>query len=192
MYLSIGKRIFDVSIAIVGSFFFCWLFLVVCASYILLFQYPIFFFQKRIGRFGKPFMMIKFRTLKPGDQLPLMQRTFGLGTVLRFLSLDEMPQLINVLKGEMSIVGPRPLPVEYGDLMNDRQKTRHLLRPGITGITQVSGRHAISWEKKFEMDIQYVNQVSFWMDLKIILKTLFLLLTPRKDVSLLEEKFKGI
>lgn len=191
MYLQFGKRFFDVAISIVVAILFCWLFLFICLGYILTLAFPVFFFQQRIGRYGKSFSIVKFRTLKTDDRLSPSQRTFLLGTILRFLSLDELPQLLNVLRGEMSLVGPRPLPCEYGDLMTERQKSRHQLRPGITGLTQVNGRHGISWKEKFELDIEYVAKVSFWLDLNIILKTVLLLLTPREDVSLKEEKFKG-
>ena len=153
-------------------------------------MYPIFFFQERTGIQGKPFRLIKFRTLKSiGSSLE--ERRFWLGDFLRATSLDELPQLINVLKGEMSLIGPRPLPVEYLALMSDEQKKRHLVKPGITGWAQVNGRNAISWQEKFALDNYYVKHVSFLLDVKIVFKTIQLLLSFKKDISLSEQKFTG-
>lgn len=192
MYLAFGKRYFDVLIGILLSILFSWVFVFILLIYILSFQYPFFFLQQRIGYQGRPFTMIKFRTLNADANLSLLQRRFWLGNALRFFSLDELPQLLNVLRGDMSMVGPRPLPVEYRSLMNEKQQRRHSLRPGITGLTQINrGRHQISWQKKFDLDVKYVDHVSFFLDMTVIIKTIFLLLTPKQDVSLNEEKFKG-
>lgn len=138
---------------------------------------PVLFRQVRPGLNGKPFEMIKFRTMKDamdaqGNPLPDSERLTPFGKMLRATSLDEMPELWNVIKGDMSIVGPRPLLMEYLPLYNAEQAKRHNVRPGITGHAQVNGRNAISWEKKFELDTWYVEHQSLWLDFKIMLKTI--------------------
>ena len=138
---------------------------------------PIFFLQERPGFKGEPFMMVKFRTMldnidSDGNQLPDSERLTSFGSFLRSTSLDELPELWNVLKGEMSLVGPRPLLMEYLPLYSFEQSRRHDVRPGITGWAQVNGRNAISWEKKFKLDIWYVDNQSFWLDLKILFLTI--------------------
>ena len=138
---------------------------------------PVLFRQVRPGLNGKPFEMIKFRTMKDaldaeGNPLPDSERLTPFGKMLRATSLDEMPELWNVIKGDMSIVGPRPLLMEYLPLYNEQQAKRHNVRPGITGYAQVNGRNAISWEKKFELDTWYVENQSLWLDFKIMLKTI--------------------
>lgn len=137
---------------------------------------PVLFRQLRPGMHGKPFEMVKFRTMKDaldldGNPLPDSERLTAFGKMLRATSLDEMPELWNVIKGDMSIVGPRPLLMEYLPLYNEQQAKRHNVRPGITGYAQVNGRNAISWEKKFELDTWYVENRSLWLDFKIMLKT---------------------
>lgn len=137
---------------------------------------PVLFRQLRPGLYGKPFEMVKFRTMKDaldldGNPLPDSERLTAFGKMLRSTSLDEMPELWNVIKGDMSIVGPRPLLMEYLPLYNREQAKRHNVRPGITGHAQVNGRNAISWEKKFELDTWYVENQSLWLDFKIMLKT---------------------
>jgi len=138
---------------------------------------PVLFRQVRPGLHGKPFEMIKFRSMKDavdaqGNVLPDSERLTPFGKMLRASSLDEMPELWNVIKGDMSIVGPRPLLMEYLPLYNSEQAKRHNVRPGITGYAQVNGRNAISWEKKFELDTWYVENQSLWLDFKIMLKTI--------------------
>lgn len=137
---------------------------------------PVLFRQTRPGLNGKPFEMIKFRTMKDaidtaGNPLPDSERLTPFGKMLRNSSLDELPGLWNVLKGDMSLVGPRPLLMEYLPLYNEAQKRRHLVRPGITGYAQVNGRNAIEWDKKFELDTWYVDNQSLWLDIKILFKT---------------------
>ena len=137
---------------------------------------PVLFRQLRPGLHGKPFEMVKFRTMKDaldaeGNPLPDSERLTPFGKMLRATSLDEMPELWNVIRGDMSIVGPRPLLMEYLPLYNEQQAKRHNVRPGITGYAQVNGRNAISWEKKFELDTWYVENQSLWLDFKIMLKT---------------------
>ncbi|NKS47076.1 sugar transferase [Acinetobacter lwoffii] len=148
---------------------------------------PVLFRQVRPGLKGKPFEMIKFRSMKDavdaqGNPLPDSERLTPFGQMLRSSSLDEMPELWNVIKGEMSIVGPRPLLMEYLPLYNSEQAKRHNLRPGITGYAQVNGRNAISWEKKFELDTWYVENQSLWLDFKIMLKTVKKVLA-KDDIS---------
>lgn len=137
---------------------------------------PVLFKQLRPGKNEEIFRVYKFRTMSDakdasGNLLPDERRLTSLGKILRKLSLDELPQLVNVLKGEMSFVGPRPLLVEYLPLYNERQKKRHSVRPGITGWAQVNGRNAISWEDKFELDVWYVENQSFLLDMKILVLT---------------------
>ena len=148
---------------------------------------PVLFRQVRPGLNGKPFEMIKFRSMKDavdaqGNPLPDRERLTPFGQMLRSSSLDEMPELWNVIKGEMSIVGPRPLLMEYLPLYNREQAKRHNVRPGITGYAQVNGRNAISWEKKFELDTWYVENRSLWLDFKIMLKTVQKVLS-KDDIS---------
>ncbi len=190
MYISYFKRVTDILLSLVAIILFGWLLVLVMILYSILLQFPIFFFQERIGKNQKPFLLIKFRSLINSDQ-PLQKRRFWLGDLLRFFSLDELPQIWNVFKGEMSIIGPRPLPTEYLPLMNEAQRVRYKVLPGITGWTQVSGRHSLPWDQKFELDSYYVNHLSLGLDLRILFKTIVLLLSFRKDRSLLEEKFKG-
>ena len=137
---------------------------------------PILFRQTRPGLHGQPFQMVKFRTMldatdKHGNPLPDDQRMTPFGSFLRATSLDELPELWNVLKGDMSLVGPRPLLMEYLPLYSKEQYRRHEVRPGVTGWAQVNGRNAISWEDKFKLDVWYVDNQSFWLDLKILFLT---------------------
>jgi sugar transferase EpsL len=137
---------------------------------------PVFFTQRRPGRFGEPFRIIKFRTMRDardanGGLLPDDERLTRFGDLLRSTSLDELPELINVLRGEMSLVGPRPLLMEYLPVYSPTQARRHLVRPGVTGLAQVNGRNAISWEDKFELDVFYVDHRSLWLDLRILART---------------------
>ena len=148
---------------------------------------PVLFRQTRPGLYGQPFEMIKFRSMKDaldtaGNPLPDSERLTPFGKMLRATSLDEMPELWNVIKGDMSIVGPRPLLMEYLPLYNSEQAKRHEVRPGITGSAQVNGRNAISWEKKFELDTWYVENQSLWLDFKIMLKTVKKVLA-KDDIS---------
>ena len=137
---------------------------------------PVLFRQTRPGLDGKPFEMVKFRTMKDaidsdGNPLPDSERLTDFGKMLRNSSLDELPELWNVIKGDMSLVGPRPLLMEYLPLYNKEQARRHDVRPGITGYAQVNGRNAIDWDKKFELDTWYVDNQSLWLDIKILFKT---------------------
>lgn len=160
---------------------------------------PVLFRQVRPGLHGKPFEMIKFRSMKDavdaqGNLLPDSERLTPFGKMLRSSSLDEMPELWNVIKGDMSIVGPRPLLMEYLPLYNEEQAKRHIVRPGMTGHAQVNGRNAISWEEKFKLDTWYVENRSLWLDFKIMVKTL-LVVVRRENISqanhVTTENFKG-
>lgn len=176
VYKRVVKPILDVAVAL---FFFILSLPVFIAIYILLYianQGKPFFFQQRPGKDGRIFKVIKFRTMnerrdKNGELLPDAERLTPVGSFVRKTSLDEIPQLLNVIKGDMSIVGPRPLLVEYLPLYNPRQATRHNVKPGITGWAQVNGRNAISWEKKFEYDAWYVENISFSLDFKVLIMT---------------------
>ncbi|MBI1767926.1 MAG: sugar transferase [Bacteroidetes bacterium] len=191
MYANFAKRIMDVFFALAGCVLLSWLFLIILFIYLILLKFPVLFTQKRIGRNNQLFTIYKFRTLNLSENSNLDNRRFWWGDVLRLFSLDELPQLWNVLLGEMSLIGPRPLPVEYLAVMNEQQRVRHKVRPGITGWTQVNGRHEISWEKKFELDEYYVKHLSFGLDVVILGKTVLLLFSFKKDKSLNEKKFEG-
>ncbi|WP_348983456.1 sugar transferase [Vibrio sp. 1CM8B] len=170
------KRIFDVIISFLALVFFSPIIIVIYLFVKKEFGSPVLFKQKRPGLNGKPFELIKFRTMKGsmdanGCLLPDSERMTLFGEKLRSSSLDELPGLWNVLKGDMSLVGPRPLLMQYLPLYNVRQATRHNVRPGITGWAQVNGRNAISWEQKFDYDIWYVENKSTWLDIKILILT---------------------
>ena len=160
---------------------------------------PIFFTQKRPGLAGEPFKMMKFRTMtderdEQGELLPDLVRLTKFGKFLRSTSLDELPGLWSVLKGDMSLVGPRPLLVEYLPLYSERQSRRHEIKPGITGWAQVNGRNAISWEEKFELDVWYIDNQSIWLDIKILWMTVKKVIV-RDGISqsnhVTMDKFKG-
>jgi undecaprenyl phosphate N,N'-diacetylbacillosamine 1-phosphate transferase len=187
-YANSFKRFMDVIFSILLLLTASLFFLLLILLYIVTLSLPIFFVQERIGKKGIPFRMIKFRTLKVSEE---GDRTFMLGNVLRFLSIDELPQLFHVMKGEMSFIGPRPLPIEYLSLFSEEQKKRHDVLPGITGWAQVNGRNSVSWQEKFKFDLEYIQHVSFTFDLKILFKTIVLLMSFKKDTSLLEKKFSG-
>ncbi|MCH2159792.1 MAG: sugar transferase [Oleiphilaceae bacterium] len=170
------KRMLDALIALAALVAFIPIMLVVSVLIAKSMGTPVLFRQTRPGLSGKPFDMIKFRTMrdavdKHGNQLPDSERLTKLGRFLRSSSLDELPELWNVLKGDMSIVGPRPLLMEYLPLYSDEQKRRHEVRPGVTGWAQVNGRNAISWDEKFKLDVWYVDNQSFWLDVKILFMT---------------------
>lgn len=158
-----------------------------------------FFFQTRPGMSSKLFKIVKFKTMNDatgpdGQLLPDGERLTPIGKLIRKTSFDELPQLVTVLKGDMSFVGPRPLLVEYLPLYNDVQSRRHEVKPGITGWAQVNGRNAISWERRFELDVWYVENQSFWLDLKILFLTFFKVLKSEgisSGNSVTKEKFSG-
>lgn len=160
---------------------------------------PIFFTQDRVGKDGKVFKIVKFRTMleaydKSGEPLYDKERVTSFGNFLRSTSLDELPELINVLKGDMSLVGPRPLLVEYIGLYSKEQFRRHEVRPGMTGWAQVNGRNNLNWDEKFKMDVEYVDNVNLLLDIKILFLTIFKVLKRdgiSKDGHATMDKFKG-
>lgn len=177
MYKKLFKDILDFTVSLFGLILLSPIFIIVMLLLAISNKGTPFFFQKRPGKSEKIFKVIKFKTMndkkdKRGKLLPDERRITKLGSFIRKTSLDEIPQLINVLRGDMSIVGPRPLLPEYLPLYNDEQKRRHLVKPGITGWAQVNGRNAISWQKKFEYDVWYVNNMNILLDIKIIFMTI--------------------
>lgn len=170
------KRILDVTVSILMLLLLAPLLLIISIMVLRAMGLPIFFHQTRAGLHGAPFRMVKFRSMRivndrDGSLLPDGERLTQLGRLLRATSLDELPELWNVLKGDMSLVGPRPLLMEYLPLYSPEQARRHAVRPGITGWAQVNGRNSLSWEKKFQFDVWYVDNQSFWLDIKIFLLT---------------------
>lgn len=170
------KRIFDIVVSLIAVLVLSPVIFIINCKIAKNLGKPVLFKQKRPGLKGNVFEMIKFRSMRDatdenGDVLPDSERLTPFGLKLRSSSLDELPGLWNVLKGDMSLVGPRPLLVEYLPLYNEEQAKRHNVRPGITGWAQVNGRNAISWEEKFTLDVWYVENQSFWLDIKILLLT---------------------
>ncbi len=193
------KRLFDIILATMLIILFLPIYIIVSILILIKMGHPILFRQKRPGLNEKIFGIYKFRTMtnetdQNGNLLPDAQRLVGVGKFIRSTSLDELPQIFNVLKGDMSFVGPRPLLIEYLPRYNTQQKKRHDVKPGITGWAQVNGRNAISWEQKFDYDVWYVEHQSFWLDMKILWMT-FLKVVKRSDISsdtaVTMEKFEG-
>lgn len=199
MYRNYIKRILDFVLAFFGIIILSPIILIVAVLVRIKLGSPVLFRQARPGKEGKIFYMYKFRSMTEkkdtcGELLPDHERLPKFGKMLRSTSLDELPELINILKGDMSVVGPRPLLVEYLPLYNEEQKKRHDTRPGLTGLAQVNGRNAISWEDKFRYDVTYVNDIRFTKDLSIIGKTIAAVfkrsgINASDSVSM--EKFKG-
>ncbi|WP_213280412.1 sugar transferase [Chryseobacterium indologenes] len=176
MYKNYLKRIFDFVVSLIGITFLLPIFLIVMIGLFISNNGKPFFFQQRPGRNGKIFKIIKFKTMNDkkdsnGTLLSDAERLTAIGSFVRKTSLDEIPQLINVLKGDMSLIGPRPLLVQYLPLYNQHQARRHDVRPGITGWAQVNGRNAISWNQKFDYDVWYVENISLMLDVKIFFLT---------------------
>ncbi|MBQ4802011.1 sugar transferase [Aquimarina sp. MMG015] len=191
MYRYFFKRVFDFSISLMLLICIGPIFLVLIIFLAIANNGKPFFVQKRPGKSEKIFSIIKFKTMNDlkdneGNLLPDNERMTTVGTFVRKTSLDEIPQLINVLKGDMSLIGPRPLIIEYLPVYNETQKKRHNVRPGITGWAQVNGRNSITWKKKFEYDVWYVENCSFLFDLKILGLTLKKVL-KKEDVNLSKE-----
>ena len=177
MYKSIIKPFFDFLFSFTSLLLLSPIFIIVTILLAFANNGKPFFFQNRPGKNERIFNIIKFKTMNDrtdtkGNLLPDAERLTGIGKFVRKTSLDEIPQLINVLKGNMSLVGPRPLLVEYLPLYNEEQRRRHEVKPGITGWAQINGRNAISWQNKFKYDVAYVDKISFTLDLKILLLTL--------------------
>jgi len=199
VYKKIIKPLFDKILALILIILFSPIMIITAILIYLKMGRPIIFTQSRPGYKGKIFKIYKFRTMSDerdenGNLLPDEARLKGVGKVIRSLSLDELPQLFNVLKGDMSFVGPRPLLVEYLELYNEEQKRRHDVVPGITGWAQVNGRNAISWSEKFKYDIEYVDKQSFLFDLKILFLTALKVLKRdgiSQEGNATMEKFNG-
>jgi undecaprenyl phosphate N,N'-diacetylbacillosamine 1-phosphate transferase len=199
MYNKIFKPLIDVLVALIVFIIFSPLFIVV--TIILFFENAgsPFFFQIRPGKLEKKFKIIKFKTMSDqrdgtGELLSDELRLTGFGKLVRKLSIDELPQMLNVIKGDMSLVGPRPLLVEYLPLYSKEQNRRHLVKPGITGWAQVNGRNTLSWKKKFEYDVWYVDNLSFMVDCKILLKTVLKVFISEgisSENSATMERFEG-
>lgn len=178
MYRNFGKQLGDIILSAVALILLSPVLLTLALVVRAKHGSPILFRQQRPGLHGKPFTLYKFRTMTDardtkGDLLPDAKRLTSFGRFLRQTSLDELPELINVLKGDMSLVGPRPLLMHYLELYSPEQARRHHVRPGITGWAQVNGRNTVSWEEKFRMDVWYVDNLSFFLDLKILMLTVW-------------------
>ena len=176
LYKRFIKRLFDIILSLLFLIVFFWLYLILAILVRIKLGSPILFKQPRPGKDEKVFNMYKFRTMtderdENGNLLPDEVRLTKFGSFLRKTSLDELPELFCIIKGDMSIIGPRPLLVKYLPYYNEREKLRHTVRPGLTGYAQAHGRNAISWEKKFEYDVYYVENISFAMDVKVIIDT---------------------
>ena len=173
------KRLFDIITSLIGLIIFTPLLFLISIAILLVDGFPIIFIQPRLGKNKKEFKIVKFRTMNVGESKSSSNdeiRQTLLGKFLRKSSLDELPVLINVLKGEMSLVGPRPLLIKYSNRFNSFQNRRHEVLPGITGLAQIKGRNQISWEEKFIYDVQYIDEHNFLLDIKILFKTMTLVL----------------
>lgn len=199
IYEKYVKRLLDICCALAGLVVLSPVLLVTAALVRIKLGSPVIFCQDRPGKDGKIFKLCKFRSMsdardEKGNLLPDEQRLTSFGKTLRSLSLDELPELWCILKGDLSLVGPRPLMVEYLPLYNERQRRRHEVRAGLTGYAQVHGRNAVSWEERFELDVYYVDHISFWLDVKILFRTFFAVLRREgisSATSVTMEPFRG-
>jgi len=199
MYKNFIKPAIDFVLALVGFLFLSPVFVLVAIGLFFANDGKPFFFQLRPGKNGKIFKIIKFKTMtdkkdENGNLLPDADRLTKIGSFVRKTSLDEIPQLLNVIKGDMALVGPRPLLPQYLELYNDFQRRRNEVKPGITGWAQVNGRNSISWEKKFEYDVWYVDNVSFLLDIKILIMTVLKVVKSEginEQGQATSEEFKG-
>ena len=199
MYQTLFKPVFDFLAAFFGLLLLFPLFIIITIGLFIANQGKPFFFQQRPGKSGKIFRIVKFKTMNDrkddtGNLLPDADRLTTVGRFVRKTSLDELPQLINVLKGDMSLIGPRPLLTHYLHLYSEFQNRRHEVKPGITGWAQVNGRNAISWDQKFEYDVWYVDHLSFLLDCKIVWRTIKKVIIREgisSDTSVTMEPFKG-
>lgn len=194
------KRPIDILCALAAIVVFSWLYILVAVLVRIKLGSPVLFTQDRPGKDEKIFKLYKFRTMtdqrdENGALLPDDVRLTRFGRLLRATSLDELPEAFNILKGDMSVIGPRPLLVKYLPLYNEEQRRRHEVRPGLSGYAQVHGRNAVSWEARFEMDVVYVDHITFWGDVKIILDTVLKAFVKREGISsqtaATMEEFKG-
>lgn len=186
MYKKYVKRILDILISLVGLIILSPIFLIVAILVKIKLGSPIFFKQERPGKDEKIFKLYKFRSMSDkkdenGKLLPDKERLTKFGKILRSTSLDELPELFNILKGDMSLIGPRPLAVCYLPYYNEKEKHRHDVRPGLTGLAQINGRNALNWEERFAYDIEYINNITFMNDMKIFFKT-FIKVFKKEDI----------
>lgn len=199
LYSLYFKRLIDFTLAIFALIVLSPLLFFVIIFQIIFSGFPIFFLQERVGKDERIFKLIKFRTMnnkkdKFGVLLPDIKRKIFFGSFLRATSIDELPSLINIIKGDMAIIGPRPLLVDYLPLYNSEQKRRHLVRPGLSGLAQIKGRNLLSWEQKFILDTTYIRKISLFLDVKIILFTILNIITLKPvnaNKNFTMEKFKG-
>lgn len=193
------KRVVDICLGIIGLIILSPLFLIISILVRINLGSPVFFKQDRVGKNNEIFKIIKFRTMKDsrdkyGNLLDDSERITKFGEKVRSTSLDEIPELINIIKGDMSFVGPRPLLVEYLPIYSKEQLQRHNVTPGLTGLAQVNGRNNITWNEKFELDLFYVNNWSLWLDMKILFKTIYIVLKKEgisQDGQVTVEDFNG-
>jgi len=176
------KRVMDIVLSVIILFILFPILLIVGFLLLIVEGPPVFFSHERPGKYGEPFKLIKFRSMKnakdkSGNLLPDGQRITGLGQFLRRTSMDELPELVNVIKGDMSLVGPRPLLMQYLNRYSPEQFRRHEMLPGITGWAQINGRNAISWDEKFKLDLWYIDHWSLWLDIKILFLTVWKVIT---------------
>lgn len=194
------KRIMDITLSFIGLVLLLPVLLIVSILIRFKLGSPIFFTQDRVGKGNKVFKIIKFRTMKDvrdinGNLLPESERRTSFGNKLRDLSIDEIPELINILKGDMSLVGPRPLLVDYLQYYNDEQIKRHNVLPGLTGWAQINGRNSITWEERFKLDLWYVNNYSLKLDIKILFMTIYKVLKRdgiNQGMEVTMERFNGM
>ena len=187
LYNKYIKRILDILISLTFIVLFSWLYLILVILVRIKLGSPVLFCQERPGYNEKIFKLYKFRTMtdkrdEKGNLLPDSERLTKFGSMLRSTSLDELPEMFNILKGDMSLIGPRPLLVEYLPYYTDEERLRHSVRPGLTGLAQVSGRNYLAWDKRLARDVEYVNHISFIMDVRIIIKTIMVVF-KKEDVS---------
>lgn len=187
LYNKYIKRILDILISLTFIVLFSWLYLILVILVRIKLGSPVLFCQERPGYNEKIFTLYKFRTMtdkrdEKGNLLPDSERLTKFGSMLRSTSLDELPEMFNILKGDMSLIGPRPLLVEYLPYYTEEERLRHSVRPGLTGLAQVSGRNYLAWDKRLAKDVEYVNYISFIMDVRIIIKTIMVVF-KKEDVS---------
>ena len=187
IYSKYIKRLLDILISLTFIVLFSWLYLILVILVRIKLGSPVLFCQERPGYNEKIFKLYKFRTMtdkrdEKGNLLPDSERLTKFGSMLRSTSLDELPEMFNILKGDMSLIGPRPLLVEYLPYYTEEERLRHSVRPGLTGLAQVSGRNYLAWDKRLAKDVEYVNHISFIMDVRIIIKTIMVVF-KKEDVS---------
>ena len=188
LYSKYIKRILDILISLTFIVLFSWLYLILVILVRIKLGSPVLFCQERPGYNEKIFKLYKFRTMtdkrdEKGNLLPDSERLTKFGSMLRSTSLDELPEMLNILKGDMSLIGPRPLLVEYLPYYTEEERLRHSVRPGLTGLAQVSGRNYLAWDNRLAKDVEYVNHISFIMDVRIIIKTIMVVL-KKEDIAI--------